>query len=149
MSFGETGWKKRLKHGSEMNEVLGTWEICGSCMSSVPPAKGMSSRRCPCSWQGGWNQIIFKVPSNPNHSMILRFYVRAVASRMGNREGTRSREGTCSKIVLFSKKVTISYVLPPQTNNCSPSPISQVLQSANQTNTGAKPTCNLNKDACR
>jgi len=22
-------------------------------------------------WQGGWNQMIFKVPSNPNHSMIL------------------------------------------------------------------------------
>jgi len=29
------------------------------------------SSRCPCSWQGGWNQMIFKVPSNPNHSMIL------------------------------------------------------------------------------
>ena len=29
------------------------------------------SGRCPCSWQGGWNQVIFKVPSNPNHSMIL------------------------------------------------------------------------------
>ena len=27
--------------------------------------------RCPCSWQGGWNQMIFKVPSNPNHSIIL------------------------------------------------------------------------------
>jgi len=24
-----------------------------------------------CSRQGGWNQVIFKVPSNPNHSMIL------------------------------------------------------------------------------
>jgi len=30
-----------------------------------------SSGKCPCSWQGGWNQMIFKVPSNPNHSMIL------------------------------------------------------------------------------
>jgi len=27
--------------------------------------------RCPCSWQGGWNELIFKVPSNPYHSMIL------------------------------------------------------------------------------
>jgi len=27
--------------------------------------------RCPCWWQGGWNQMIFKVPSNPDHSMIL------------------------------------------------------------------------------
>jgi len=24
-----------------------------------------------CSWQGGWNQMIFKVPSNPYHSMTL------------------------------------------------------------------------------
>jgi len=32
---------------------------------------GWSSCWCPCSWQGGWNQMIFKVPSNPNHSMIL------------------------------------------------------------------------------
>jgi len=30
------------------------------------------SGRCPCSWQGGWNQMIFKVPSNPYHSMIMR-----------------------------------------------------------------------------
>jgi len=27
--------------------------------------------RCPCSWQGGWNHMIFKVPSNLNHSLIL------------------------------------------------------------------------------
>ena len=25
----------------------------------------------PCPWQGGWNRMIFKVPSNPTHSMIL------------------------------------------------------------------------------
>ena len=30
-----------------------------------------SHGRCPCAWQGGWNQMIFKVPSNTNHSMIL------------------------------------------------------------------------------
>jgi len=29
------------------------------------------SGRCPCSWQRGWNQMIFKVPSKPYHSMIL------------------------------------------------------------------------------
>ena len=28
-----------------------------------------SSGRCPCSWQGGWNQMIFKVPSNPYHTL--------------------------------------------------------------------------------
>jgi len=33
-----------------------------------------SGGQCSCSWQGGWNQMIFKVPSNPNHSMILGFY---------------------------------------------------------------------------
>jgi len=27
--------------------------------------------RGPCSWQGGWNQMSFKVPPNPNHSMSL------------------------------------------------------------------------------
>jgi len=26
---------------------------------------------CPCSLQGCWNQMIFKVPSNPSHAMIL------------------------------------------------------------------------------
>ena len=25
----------------------------------------------PCPWQQGWNWMIFKVPSNPSHSMIL------------------------------------------------------------------------------
>jgi len=33
-----------------------------------------SSGRCPCWWQWGWNQMSFKVPSNPYHSMILWFY---------------------------------------------------------------------------
>ena len=32
-----------------------------------------SSRRCPCSLQGGWNEMVYKVPSNPNHSIILWF----------------------------------------------------------------------------
>ena len=30
-----------------------------------------SSGRCLCPRQGDWNKIIFKVPSNTNHSMIL------------------------------------------------------------------------------
>ena len=30
-----------------------------------------SSGRCLCSWQGGWKQMIFKVPPNPYQSMIL------------------------------------------------------------------------------
>ena len=34
-----------------------------------------SSGRCPCPWQGRWNWMIFKVPSNPNHSMILLLYI--------------------------------------------------------------------------
>jgi len=29
------------------------------------------SGRCPCPRQGGWNQRIYKIPSNPNHAMIL------------------------------------------------------------------------------
>ena len=33
-----------------------------------------SGGRCPCPWQGGWIQMIFKVPSNPNHLMIRWFY---------------------------------------------------------------------------
>jgi len=28
------------------------------------------SGRGPCPWQKGWNKMVFKVPSNPNHSMI-------------------------------------------------------------------------------
>jgi len=30
-----------------------------------------SKGRCPCSWEGGWKQVTFKVTSNPNHSVIL------------------------------------------------------------------------------
>ena len=33
-----------------------------------------SSGRCHCSWQGGWKWMIFNVPSNRYHSMILWFY---------------------------------------------------------------------------
>jgi len=32
---------------------------------------GVSLWQGPCPSQGGWNQLICKVPSNPNHSMIL------------------------------------------------------------------------------
>jgi len=30
--------------------------------------------RCPCPWQRHWTRWFFKVPSKPNHSMILWFY---------------------------------------------------------------------------
>lgn len=26
---------------------------------------------CPCPWQDAWNEMIFKISSNPNHSVIL------------------------------------------------------------------------------
>lgn len=43
-----------------------------------------------------------------------------------------------------SKPVLLSHIFPTQTDNCSPtSQAAQVLQSANQTNSSAKPTCNL------
>lgn len=29
----------------------------------------ISSASCPWPWQGGWNWVIFRVPSNPNHSI--------------------------------------------------------------------------------
>jgi len=38
---------------------------------SLNPASAIQARSCPCSWRGGWSQMIFKVPSNPYHSMIL------------------------------------------------------------------------------
>ena len=46
--------------------------------------------RCPCSWQGGWKQMIFKVPSNPNHSMILWFYERRQPPTRGADTGPSS-----------------------------------------------------------
>lgn len=30
-----------------------------------------SSGKCPRSWQAGWNEMIFGISSNPNHSVIL------------------------------------------------------------------------------
>lgn len=30
-----------------------------------------SSERCHCPWQGGWDWMICKIPSNPNHTLIL------------------------------------------------------------------------------
>lgn len=30
--------------------------------------------RCPCPYQGSWNQMIFKVSFYPNHSMILWWF---------------------------------------------------------------------------
>ena len=37
------------------------------------PWAAWSSGRCPCPWQGGWNEMIFKVPSSPSHPVIVRF----------------------------------------------------------------------------
>ena len=46
-----------------------------------------SSGRCPCPWQEGWNEMMFKVPSNPNCSMIYQ------------------RKGDQSTIMVFSTEV--------------------------------------------
>ena len=32
--------------------------------------RNLISGRCPCPWQRGWNWMIFKIPSNTNHSTI-------------------------------------------------------------------------------
>ncbi|NWW55037.1 WIPF1 protein, partial [Pedionomus torquatus] len=40
---------------ARLDEVLRTW----------------SSGRCPCPWQGGWNSMMFKVPSHSNRAVIL------------------------------------------------------------------------------
>ena len=59
----------------------GSWMLC-PCRCSRPhwmgPWATWSSARSggwwPCLCQGGWNLMILRVPSNPNHSMILWFY---------------------------------------------------------------------------
>lgn len=33
-----------------------------------------ASEKCPHPWQGGWNQMVFKVPCSPNHSVVLWFF---------------------------------------------------------------------------
>jgi len=45
-------------------KVQGTFGI-------VVMGRKWSGGRCGCSWRGGWNQMSFKVPSNPNHSMKM------------------------------------------------------------------------------
>jgi len=64
-----------------------------------------SSGICPCSWQGDWNQMIFKVPSNPYHYMIL-----------WNKIAKESNYGVLIKpslqfILLLPLSVTIHWVL--------------------------------------
>jgi len=34
--------------------------------------------RGPCPWQRGWNEMVYKVPSNPNHSVILWYLASAM-----------------------------------------------------------------------
>ena len=36
---------------------------------------------CPCWWQGGWNQMIFKVPSNPYRSVFLWFLLPVLSPK--------------------------------------------------------------------
>lgn len=40
-------------------------EACSSC----------SRAKCPCSWQGAWNEVILKVPANPSLAEILWLWV--------------------------------------------------------------------------
>ena len=50
-----------------------------------------SGGSCPCPWQGGWNEIIFKVPSKPNNSVFLWFLCCPVAWERTNPSFNSSR----------------------------------------------------------
>ena len=56
-----------------------------------------SSGRCPCSWQGGWNQMIFKVSSNPYHSMVLSY----LHTYKWIPSAAVSRHSVCSEAVIW------------------------------------------------
>jgi len=43
----------------------------GSVQDQVGWVFGQPSGRGPFPWQGGWNWMVFRVPSNPSHSVIL------------------------------------------------------------------------------
>lgn len=46
--------------------------LSGSVKSaSISPCASCSSGRCTCLWQRSWNQGIFKIHSEPNHSVVL------------------------------------------------------------------------------
>lgn len=47
------------------------WEV--PCFIWTGLWASWSSARCPCLWQKGWHLVISKVPSNPNHVMVLWF----------------------------------------------------------------------------
>ena len=50
--------------------------------------------RGPCSRQGGWNWMVFKIPFNPNHSMILRFcFIARMVTRGDLLPGIWIRQG--------------------------------------------------------
>jgi len=51
-------WMPHLWKGSKLG--------CTGLWASWP------SGRCPCPWQGAWIRWPLEVPSNPNHSMILK-----------------------------------------------------------------------------
>ena len=53
-------------------------QLLSLCVQEFMPFPSLPSKKaifivlceCECSWQGGWNQIIFKALFNPYHSMI-------------------------------------------------------------------------------
>jgi len=70
-----------------------------------------SSGRCPCSWWGGWNLMIFKVLSNLNYSMILSFYYSvilfycvALTFLLGSTVGNSHLPRCCSFSIFRSQK---------------------------------------------
>lgn len=63
-----------------------SWSILLCCCSGKLPKQRhlilyfqpVMSSSCSCAWHRVWNEMILKVPSIPNSSVILWFHVRAV-----------------------------------------------------------------------
>lgn len=58
------------------------WSRLPRGVADVPSLEALKARldgarsnltqwQVPCPWQGAWNWVLFKAPSNPNHSVIL------------------------------------------------------------------------------
>lgn len=83
-------FSSRLYHYSRINAVIlsHSWR---SMLKARPSWMGLwatrPNGRSACPWQEGWNEMIFKVPSNPNCSIIYQ------------------RKGDQSIIVVFSTEV--------------------------------------------
>lgn len=43
-----------------------------------------SSGKCSCSWQGGWNEMIFKVSFHPNHSVTSLYHSYEISHGLQN-----------------------------------------------------------------